>query len=349
MILEMKTQNNFTYEGKPVSVYSIRNQNGMYAEITNFGAKIMSLFVPDRNGKLDDVVLGFDSVDQYFTKEPYFGAICGRFANRIKGASFEIDGIKYNLNQNDRGNHLHGGFKGFESRVWDCISSTDDSLSLQYISPDNEEGYPGNLTVIVTYQITEENELKIHFEAKTDKPTIVNLCNHSYFNLTGSDNDTIYDHLLTVNADFYTPKDDTDTLTGEIKKVENTALDFRQSTPISERINDPEFEMGRGIDNNWVVMHKEENKLAFAASILEKKSGRKMEVYTTMPGIQIYTGNWIEDQIGKNNNKYGIHSGICLETQGFPNSPNIAHFPTAIVRPDQKQDEWCIYKFSIDK
>ena len=335
-------------DGKPISLYTIVNKNGMSADITNYGAKVVSLLTPDRNKKFDDVVLGFDTLNEYLEKEPYFGAVCGRFANRIKDGKFSIDGVRYSLAVNNGTNHLHGGLVGFNARVWEVTDVTENKIGLQYLSPDAEEGYPGNVTVKVTYELTDNNELKIHYEAVTDKPTIIALTNHSYFNLKGAGNGTIKDHILQINADFYTVLDDSFALSGEIRPVSGTAFDFRQPVIISERIDDEAFVPGWGIDNNWCLRKEQAGDCLLAGSVYEPESGRKLEVFTTQPGLQVYTGNWIEKQQGKGNKIYDRQDAICLETQGFPNSPNIPYFPTPVLRPDEKYDEWCVYKFSAE-
>jgi aldose 1-epimerase len=333
---------------KMLVTHTISNKNDLYAEITNYGAKIIRLFVPNRNGKMDDVVLGFDNLDEYITKEEYFGAVCGRFANRIKDANFTLDGINYPLIANNGHNALHGGEEAFNTCVWDVKTVSDNCIVLHYLSADGEEGYPGNLDCTVTYDITDSNELRIHYEATTDKPTIVGLTQHSYFNLKGAGNGTIRDHVLQINADYYTVLDDSFAPSGEIRPVENTAFDFRSPILINDRIDHKDYVPGKGIDNNWCLRKNQAGQLVNAGYIYEPTSGRKMEVFTTQPGMQIYTANWVEKQVAKGGMTYDMQDAICMETQGFPNSPNIAHFPSPIIRPDEKYDEWCIYKFSVD-
>lgn len=331
---------------KHALVFTLENKNGMSCEITNYGAKVIKLFVPDKNSKFDDMVLGFDTLEEYFEKEPYFGAICGRFANRIKDGKFVLDGVEYHLPINNGGNSLHGGIHGFNEKIWEVKSAGNQEIVLEYLSVDGEEGYPGNLIVKVTYFLSDNNELKIHYEATTDKPTIINLTNHSYFNLKGAGNGTIRDHILQINADFYTVLDDSFAPTGEIRPVENLAFDFRQPTLIERRIDDKEFAAGKGLDNNWAIRKHHMGELALAGFIYEPQSGRKLEVFTTQPGIQVYSGNWIEKQKGKDGKIYESQHAICLETQGFPNSANIPFFPSPILRSGEKYDEWCIYRFS---
>ncbi|HLP04077.1 MAG TPA: aldose epimerase family protein [Paludibacter sp.] len=334
--------------GKPVSLYTLYNKNGMSADITNYGAKILRLMVPDKNGKFDDVVLAFDTLDEVIEKEIYFGAICGRFANRIKDGKFTLDGIEYQLPINNGTNSLHGGVHGYNEKVWEVKTVTQQELVLELVSPDGEEGYPGTLTVTATYFLSDENELKIHYEAITDQPTIIGLTQHSYFNLKGAGNGTIKDHLLQVNADFYTVLDESFALTGEIRPVEGTPFDFRKPTLVAERIDDEAFVPGWGLDNNWCIRKSQAGELALAGVVYEPVSGRKMEVMTTQPGLQVYSGNWMDKIVGKEGKIYDRQDAICLETQGFPNSPNVPFFPSPVLRPEGKYDEWCVYKFSVE-
>lgn len=335
--------------GKPVSLYTIVNANGLSCDITNYGAKIIRLYAPDRNKKFEDVVLAFDTLDEIIEKEEYYGAVCGRFANRIKDGKFKIDGNEYSLAINNGTNALHGGVDGYNSRVWDVVSTAEQKIVLSLVSPDGDEGYPGNLSITLTYELNNDNALSVHYEATTDKPTVVGLTQHSYFNLKGAGNGTIKDHELQISADFYTVLDESFALTGEIRPVEGTAFDFRKPALVGERIDDEAFVPGWGIDNNWCLRKEQAGDCVLAGYIYEPVSGRKMEVLTTQPGMQIYTGNWIENQIGKEGKTYDRQDAICLETQGFPNSPNVAHFPSPLLRPGQKYDEWCIYKFSVVK
>ncbi len=341
-------ESNIIINGKTVSLYTIRNSNGMQCDVTNYGAKIIRLFVADRNGNFEDVILGFDTLEEIIEKEEYFGAVCGRFANRIKDGKFRIDGNEYKLAINNGTNALHGGIEGFNSLVWDVKSVSESKIVLGLLSPDGDEGYPGNLDVTCTYELTNENELSIHYEATTDKPTIIGLTQHSYFNLKGAGNGTIKDHLLQINADFVTILDESFAPTGEIRPVEGTAFDFRKPVVIGERIDDEVYVPGWGIDNNWCLLKEQQGDCTLAGYIYEPLSGRKMEVLTTQPGMQIYTGNWIEKQTGKLDKTYDRQDAVCLETQGFPNSPNIPFFPSPLLRPGQKYDEWCIYKFSVE-
>jgi len=332
---------------KTINSYTIKNKSGMTAELTNYGTKITRLSVKDKNGKFDDIVQGFDTLQENIDKEPYFGATCGRYANRIKNGEFTLDGVKYTLAQNNGGNALHGGIVGFNAKVWDVIKQSDNSISMQYISPDGEEGYPGTLTTVVTFTITEANELKIEYKATTDKATVIGLTNHSYFNLKGAGNGTVRDHILQINADFHTVLDDTASPTGEIRPVDHSPFDFRKPTVIEKYIDAEEYVPGRGIDNNWTIRKNQPGELALAATLYEPTSGRVMEVLTTQPGVQVYTANWVEKQTGKYGKTYAEQDSICLETQNFPNSPNIAHFPSSVLRPGEVYEEVCIYKFSV--
>lgn len=320
----------------------------MSAQITNFGAKVVRLFVADRQGNFDDVVLGFDTLQEVVTKEEYFGATCGRFANRIKDGKFSIDGQTFQLAVNNGTNALHGGVDAFNTKVWDVVLVDDQTLTLSLVSADGEEGYPGELTLSLTYSVTDDNELSIHYEATTTKPTVIGLTNHSYFNLKGAGNGTVRDHMLQINADFVTILDDSFASTGEIKAVAGTAFDFRQATLVGDRIDDEVFESGRGIDNNWCLRKNQQGDAVVAGYIYEPTSGRKMEVITTQPGMQVYTANWVDKQLGKDGKTYDAQHSICLETQGFPNSPNIAHFPSALLRPGDCYSECCAYRFSVE-
>lgn len=344
----MEAKDSILVGGKPVSLYTIANANGMSCDITNYGAKVIRLYAPDRNKKFEDVVLGFDTLQEVMEKEEYYGAICGRFANRIKDGKFSIDGKEYKLAINNGTNALHGGVEGFNSLVWDVVSAENSKIVLSLISADGDEGYPGNLQVSVTYELTAENALSIHYEATTDKPTVIGLTNHSYFNLKGAGNGTVKDHVMQLNADFVTVLDESFAPSGQISPVAGTAFDFRKPTLVGERIDDEVYVPGWGIDNNWCLNKEQQGDCSVAGYVYEPISGRKMEVITTMPGVQVYTANWVEKQTGKEGKTYDRQDAICLEAQGFPNSPNIAFFPSPLLRPGQKYDEWCIYKFSVE-
>ena len=320
----------------------------MSAEICNYGARVTKLNVPDKKGVTADVVLSFDTLEEITTKETYFNATCGRFANRIKDAKFTLEGKDYKLAENNGPNSLHGGKEGFNMKVWDVKSVSENEIILHYLSPDGEEGYPGNLDVTLTYQLTDENELKIHYEAISDKTTVIGLTNHSYFNLKGAGEGLVHDHYLQLNADFHTALDEFTCPTGEVLKVDNSPYDFREPTLLADRINDPVFAPNRGLDDNWVIRRNQPGELVVAGYIYEPESGRKMEVITTQPGVQIYTANWVDKQIAKYGKQYEAQGAICLETQGFPASPNYPHFPSTVLSAGEKYDEWCIYKFSAE-
>lgn len=320
----------------------------MSAEICNYGARVTKLNVPDKKEVTADVVLSFDTLEEITTKETYFNATCGRFANRIKDAKFTLEGKDYKLAENNGPNSLHGGKEGFNMKVWDVKSISENEIILHYLSPDGEEGYPGNLDVTLTYQLTDENELKIHYEAISDKTTVIGLTNHSYFNLKGAGEGLVHDHYLQLNADFHTALDEFTCPTGEVLKVDNSPYDFREPTLLADRINDPVFAPNRGLDDNWVIRRNQPGELVVAGYIYEPESGRKMEVITTQPGVQIYTANWVDKQIAKYGKQYEAQGAICLETQGFPASPNYPHFPSTVLRAGEKYDEWCIYKFSAE-
>ncbi|VBB47156.1 Aldose 1-epimerase [uncultured Paludibacter sp.] len=334
--------------GKKVTIYTLKNKSGMSADITNYGAKVVRLFVPDKNKKTTDVVLGFDTLDEITTKETYYGVVCGRFANRIGNGKFTLDGKEYTLAVNNGPNHLHGGIEGFNMKVWDVVSVSENKLVLHYLSPDGEESYPGNLDVTVTYEVSDDNQLKIHYEATTDKPTVVALTNHSYFNLKGTGEGSIEDHYLQLNADFHTALDENTCPTGEVLKVDATPYDFRKPALLKERIYDEVYKPNRGMDDNFVIRKSQPHELALAGYVYTPSNGLKMEVYTTKPGVQIYTDNWQEPTVGKQGKTYEQYSAICLEAQGFPNAPNLPHFPSAVLRPGEKYDEWCNYKFSVE-
>lgn len=325
---------NTRLDGKRVTLCTLTNRNGLQVQITNYGAKIVSLVVPNKRGEMADVVLGFTTFEDWKEKETYFNAIIGRYANRIKGGKFSIDGVVYQLPINNGPNSLHGGVHGFNEKVWEIVGQSMYSVSMRYRSKDGEEGYPGNLDVYVTYTLTKDNALSIIYEAKTDKPTILGFTNHAYFNLEGEGSGTVHNHLLQVFADEYTPFDDSACSTGEIVSVEGTPMDFRTQTRVGDRIDDAFYAPGRGIDNNFVLRPIEDGKtMRHAATLIA--GDREMEVWTTEPGLQVYTGNWVEQNVGKTGNKYDVQHAICLETQKYPDSPNHANFPSPILRPGE--------------
>lgn len=338
-------------DGKQVKIFTLKNAKGMEITVTNYGARIVSWLVPDKLGKMEDVVFGHDSIDGYLNaKENYFGASIGRYGNRIALGEFSIGDIHYKLAQNNGVNSLHGGVIGFSKKIWDITSKSENELECRLVSPDMEEGYPGEMTVSMSYKLTNDNELVIQYEAKTDKPTIVNLTNHSYFNLHGAGNGDILDHQLTLNADFITPIDSTLIPIGELLAVENTPFDFRKPETIGKRINneDQQIKFGLGYDINYVLNKSSNQTLTLAASVYEPQSGRVLEVFTDQPGIQFYSGNFLDGKYpGKKGKFYGYRTGFCLETQHYPNSPNQPKFPSVELNPDQTYTHTCIYKFSV--
>jgi aldose 1-epimerase len=332
-------------DNKEVFLYILKNENGMVVKITNYGGIVTSISAPDKTGKFDDVVLGYDNLDGYLKETPYFGAIVGRYGNRIAKGSFTINGKKYSLAINNGPNSLHGGIKGFDKVVWDAeqFEKKDGvGIKLHYLSKDGEEGYPGNLDTYVTYTLTNDNELRIDYSATTDKATPVNLTHHSYFNLGGTSGKDILNHTLFIDADKYTVVDETQIPTGELRDVTGTPMDFRKPVSVGSRINDVEG----GYDHNYVLNNN--GKIAKVAELFDSVSGRRMDVSTTEPGMQFYTGNFLDGSItGKNGIVYNKHFGLCLETQHFPDSPNHPEFPNTILRPGEKYTQTTIYKFGI--
>ncbi len=340
-----------TEAGDQVELYTLTNSKGVAAAITNYGGILVSLKVPDRTGNLADVVLGFDGLDGYKTKHPYFGAIVGRYGNRIGKARFTLNGTEFKLALNDGENSLHGGAKGFDKALWSAKPLDGGrSLELTYTSKDGEEGFPGNLTTTVTYSLNEENELKIDYSATTDKDTVVNLTNHSYFNLAGQGEGDVLGHMMTLNADRFTPVDAALIPTGDLKPVQGTPLDFRTPHAIGERIGekDAQIALGKGYDHNFVINRTAEG-LTLAARVAEPKSGRVMEVLTTEPGVQFYTGNFLDGSIrGKAGKVYQQRYGFCLETQHFPDSPNKPGFPSVVLKPGGRYQTTTVYRFSAE-
>ena len=335
-----------TPDGKQVDLYTLTNTSGIRARITSFGAILVSLEVPDRNGKLADITLGFDKLDGYLGVHPYFGAIVGRYANRIGKAAFKLDGVEYKLAANNAENHLHGGIKGFDKVVWRLedlgVKGAGAVVKMNYISEDGEEGYPGNLACSVTYTLTEDDKLQISYEAETDKKTVVNLTNHSYFNLAGQGTGNILGHELMINADKYTVVDEGLIPTGENRNVKGTPMDFTTPMTIGSRIGQVEG----GYDHNY-VLKSGGGTLALAAKAYEPTSGRVMEIHTDQPGVQFYTGNFLDGSVtGKAGKVYQKNYGFCLETQHFPDSPNKPDFPSVVLFPGQKYSTVTVYKFS---
>jgi len=343
-----------TKDGQAADIYTLTNAGGMEVAITNYGGVVVSVKVPDRNGKFADVVLGFDNFDGYLNNTPFFGALVGRYGNRIAKARFTLDGHAYRLAPNDNGNTLHGGLKGFDKQLWkakDVSTKEIPALELTYLSKDGEEGFPGNLSVTVTYSLTPTNELKIDYAATTDKDTVLNLTNHSYFNLAGQGEGDILSHLMTINADWFTPVDATLIPTGELKSVAGTPLDFRKPTAIGARIDasDEQIKFGRGYDHNFVLNRKGAG-LTLAARVTEPSSGRVLEVLTTQPGLQFYTGNFLDGAIhGKAGKVYPRRSAFCMETQHFPDSPNQPKFPSTELKPGEQFHSATVFRFSTAK
>lgn len=337
--------------GKKTDLFTLRNKNNMEVCITNFGGRIVSVMVPDKDGQMRDVVLGFDSIQDYISKPSDFGASIGRYANRINQGKFTLDGVEYQLPRNNYGHCLHGGPQGFQYRVFDAVQPNPQEVELTYVAKDGEEGFPGNITCKVLMKLTDDNAIDIRYEAETDKPTIVNMTNHSYFNLDG-DAGSNADHLLTVDADYYTPVDSTFMTTGEIAPVEGTPMDFRTPVPVGARINDYDFvqlKNGNGYDHNWVLNAKGDINRK-AASLKSPKTGIVLDVYTNEPGVQVYAGNFLDGSLtGKKGITYNQRASVCLETQKYPDTPNKSEWPSAVLRPGEKYMSQCVFKFSVDK
>lgn len=339
-------------DGKKTGLSVLTNKNGVEVSITNYGAKIVSIMVPDRNGNLVDVVTGHNSIEEYLaSEEPYFGAICGRYGNRIAKGRFEIDGKVYGkLAINNGPNSLHGGVKGFNAVVWDMVEKDPQTIELAYVSADGEEGFPGKLETTVTYRLTDKNEVEITYHAVTDKPTVLNLTNHSYFNLSGAGDPYIGDHILHINADYYLPTDATAIPYGPAENVNGTPMDFRSPMEVGEHINDDfeQLKFGKGYDHTF-ILDKPLGKLGLCARCSSPKTGIVMEVQTTEPGVQLYTGNWMTGNFaGKNGKHYPERAALCLETQHYPDSPNKPDYPTTVLRPGETFRSKTVYKFSVE-
>jgi len=340
-----------TADGKTADLYTLKNKNGMQVSITNFGATVVSIMVPDKAGKAADVALGYDDLAGYELNKNYLGVLVGRYGNRIAHGKFSIDGTEYTLAKNNGDNSLHGGIKGFNKAMWearDVSKGGEAAVEMKYVSKDGEEGYPGNLSVTVVYTLTNKNELKIDYSATTDKKTVVNLTNHTYFNLAGQGNGDILKQELMINADTFTPVDSGLIPTGELKKVDGTPFDFRKPTAIGARIdaNDEQIKLGGGYDHNFVLNRKGATGLSIAARVSDPASGRTVEVWTTEPGVQFYTGNFLDGSFkGKGGGAYQKRTAFCLETQHFPDSPNHASFPTTLLKPGEKYHTTTVYKF----
>lgn len=331
-------------DGISVDLYTLTNANGLKANIITYGGIVTSLQIPDRNGKFADIVLGCDSVDDYAKRSPFFGAIIGRYANRIAKGKFTLDCVEYKLATNNGPNHLHGGVKGFDKVLWKAKpmqTKEGPALKLTYLSRDGEEGYPGNLSCTVVYTLTNDNELKVSYEATTDKATVINLTHHSYFNLAGHNSGDVLGHEMQIFADHFTPVDDVQIPTGEIKPVKGTPMDFTKPMAIGSRIK----EVPGGYDHNY-VLNNSDGSLALAASVYEPKSGRVLEIFTTEPGVQFYTANFLDGSIKGKGAVYNKHAGLCLEMQHFPDSPNKPDFPSVVLRPGEKYTQLTVHKFT---
>jgi aldose 1-epimerase len=336
--------------GKEVYIYTLKNTNGMKIEIATYGGTIVSALVPDKNGQFHDVILGYDNLEAYLHGDKYFGALIGRFGNRIQYGKFTLNDKEYSLAQNNGENHLHGGLKGFDKVIWDAkiIEDESNTLELSYLSADGEEGYPGNLNAKVKYVLTEDNALEINYFATTDKDTVVNLTNHAYFNLSGHSSGDVLNQKLMINADKFTANDQYSIPTGDIVNVENTPMDFRALTPIGKNINSDyeQIAFGNGYDHNWVLNTSGSVDIK-AAQAVDENTGIVMDVYTTTPGVQFYSANFLDgSDIGKNNAVYNIRNAFCLETQYFPNSINCSNFKSPILKANEIYKHKTVYKFS---
>lgn len=337
-------------DGDSTNLFVLKNANGVEVTVTNYGGRIVSVMVPDKSGKLQDVVLGFDNIDDYININNNFGATIGRYGNRIAKGKIKVDGVEYQLPTNNFGHTLHGGPVGFDKKVFKAVQPNGQSVVLTYLSKDGEANFPGNLNVKVTMTLTNDNAINLQYEATTDKETVVNLTNHSYFNLSGDANNTILGDLLMINADEFTPVDDTFMTTGKIDKVEGTPMDFRTPTAVGARIDQYDFDQlknGDGYDHNWVLNTKGDISKV-AATVYSPVSGIQLEVYTDEPGIQVYAGNFLDGTVtGKKGAVYGKRHAICLETQKYPDSPNKPDWPSPYLKPGEKYTSRCIYKFTV--
>lgn len=331
-------------DGSAVELFTLTNENGMEVSITNYGGIVTSIKVPDKDGNIENVVLGFDDFEKYKEGHPFFGAIAGRYANRIAKGRFTLNGEEYELATNDGENHLHGGNEGFDKKLWDSdVNQGENSITLSYLSPDGEEGYPGNLDVDVTYALTDDNELQIDYHATTDKPTVLNLTNHSYFNLSGDPTQGILDHKLMIDADRYTPVDEGLIPTGELKSVEGTPFDFTEPETVGSRID----QIPPGYDHNF-VLNNPDSGVRKIVTVEHEESGRVMEVYTDQPGVQFYTGNFLDGSlINRDGQPIEQYAALCLETQTFPDSPNRPSFPSPVLNPGETYETTTIYQFKV--
>ncbi len=341
-----------TIEGKPVDLYTLKSESGMVMQVTNFGAHVVSLWTIDKKGEFGDVVLGHKSLDEYidYKGERFIGCVVGRYANRIANGKFVIDSVAYNVPKNNNGQSLHGGLKGLDQVVWNVDTVGVDMIRLSYLSPDGEEGYPGNLSIRMTYSLTADNAFKIEYSATTDKSTVVNLSNHSFFNLKGEGGGTINDHLLTINSDSITPIDSLMIPLGNLMAVGGTPFDFRVPTMIGQRVDEQNKQLknGGGYDHNWVLTKQKKGAVELAASVYEPQSGRLLEVFTDQPGLQFYGGNFFDGTgDGKYGAKFNYREAFALETQKFPDSPNQPAFPSALLKSGEEYRHVCVYKFSV--
>jgi len=342
-------------DGTPVFEYTLTNAKSMSVGVINYGGIITSINVPDREGRTDNVVLGFRNIDDYVAKNPYFGTLTGRYANRIGNAKFTLDGAEHQLAANNGPNSLHGGVQGLDKKIWAVKEMPGDGnvgLELSYLSPDGEEGYPGNLAITVLYTLTDENEFRIDYTAMTDKPTVVNLTSHSYFNLAGNGSGTVLNHKLQLNADRFTPVDATLIPTGKILDVAGTPFDFREPQVIGDRIRqaDEQLVYGRGYDHNWVLNRSDDVSLVLAAKLHDPVTGRVMEIHTTEPAIQFYAGNFLDGTlVGSSGGMYRQGDGLCLETQHYPDSPNKPDFPSTVLKPGETYKTTTVHRFMTDK
>ena len=351
MTLSGLKKSNFETEvnGKQTHFFVLKNATGMEVCISNYGGRIVSIMVPDKDGTMQDVALGFDSIDDYVNTPNNFGATIGRYGNRIANGKITVDDVEYNLPQNNGNHTLHGGDEGFDTKVFDAVQTNDQTVELSYTSKDGEAGFPGNLTTKVTMTLTDDNAIDIQYEASTDKRTVANLTNHSYFNLSGNPKNTILNHELTIDADNFTPIDETFMTTGEIASVEETDMDFRTPTLVGERINNYDYDQlkyGDGYDHNWVLNNP--GITTPAATVYSPETGIELKVYTTEPGLQVYTGNFLDGTVtGKDGVDYKKRTAICLESQKYPDSPNKPEWPSPYLNPGETYTSRCIYKFSV--
>lgn len=352
--IKLVDADNFTtsINGKNVNLYTLKSKNGMTMQVTNYGGHVVSLWVPDKNGQFDDIVLGHNTLKEYidYEGERFIGCVVGRYANRIANGQFYIDSMRYNIPQNNNGQSLHGGLKGLDQVIWDVDSVTPNKISLSYTSPDGEEGYPGTLKLNMNYSLTDDNEFIIQYYATTDKPTVINLSHHGFFNLKGEGKGSINDHLLTIHADSITPVNEVLIPTGQLMAVEGTPFDFRKATAIGKRVDtdNEQLKNANGYDHNWVLNRKSTCGIELAASVYEPNSGRYLEVFTDQPGLQFYGGNFFN---GSGKGKYSptidYREALALETQKFPDSPNQPNFPSTRLNPGETYRHTCIYKFSV--